>query len=228
MAGRWPDEPAWLLVGLAGALLFGAVAEDVLEHGPEEELVHLDSAAAHVAQQVGGASRAVLGDVSWLGSVAVMAPLFTAIVVLLWWRGRRHAAWRVAVLVLVLQTVVAAAKLLVARPRPADAGLLELAGSFPSGHTATAALLACVVVWLIRRGHRHRATLGLVAVGLAWVLLIGVSRLALGVHYLTDILAGFGLGLAVGGLGLALPEAWFTRSPRTPRSARARPARASP
>lgn len=67
--------------------------------------------------------------------------------------------------------------------------------SFPSGHAMTSLVFASVLMLLLRlelRGRRER-TLWTVAI-LLWILLIGASRVYLGVHYPTDILGGWSLG----------------------------------
>jgi YegS/Rv2252/BmrU family lipid kinase len=91
-------------------------------------------------------------------------------------------------------------KLAFRRPRPPwDEPLYEIVGfSFPSGHAAGAGLLSTVgillTIILTRRGLRRRLLIT------AWVLLglvIGVDRIILGVHYISDVVAGLCLGMAV-------------------------------
>ena len=88
------------------------------------------------------------------------------------------------------------------RPRPADAEASLRAFikpsdrfSFPSGHTAAAALMATLVAV-------HYPALTALAVPLA--VLIGLSRVVLGVHFPTDILAGAVLGSLCAGMSLVL------------------------
>ncbi|OMC20139.1 phosphatase PAP2 family protein [Mycobacterium colombiense] len=88
----------------------------------------------------------------------------------------------------------AAAKALVNRPRPATMLVAAPSTSFPSGHAleAMAALLAvlCFFFPMMSRLHRRIAS-AVVAVAL---LTVGVSRVALNVHYPSDVLAGWSLG----------------------------------
>ena len=105
------------------------------------------------------------------------------------------------------------AKVIADRPRP----YLVMAGailrqhpahgtSFPSSHTAVALAVAIALVPFLARP--------LAAVGIAYAVLAGWSRVYLGVHYPLDILAGAGLGMAVGGAVLLALRALLRRTGR--------------
>jgi undecaprenyl-diphosphatase len=113
------------------------------------------------------------------------------------------------------------AKDFVARPRPDDPVVQAYGYSFPSGHAFTSTVsygLLAIVAWrsdlplIVRRL--------IVAAAVVLVCLIGCSRIALGVHYPTDVVAGWLGGIAVLCLVLAAITIWSARS----RSMRARPA----
>lgn len=103
----------------------------------------------------------------------------------------------------VLAALVLAIKFSVRRARPAgEWGLLYRSTdphSFPSGHAARAFLLAVVVTGL---GPAWLAVLLWV-----WAPLVALSRVAMGVHYLSDVLAGMALGLVMGLVALAVHPA---------------------
>jgi len=88
-------------------------------------------------------------------------------------------------------------------PAVLEAGSFNLIGpghrkaSFPSGHTVTAAIFFGVLVYFVRSG-LARASLILTAVA------VGLSRIALGVHWPVDVAAGFAGGLAAAWLGILL------------------------
>ena len=91
-------------------------------------------------------------------------------------------------------------KAIVMRPRPdAEMFLIEQGGwSFPSGHAITSMFFFGMLIWLIRRNMTNHRTADVLTVLLAIpMLLIGVSRVYLGVHYPTDVLAGWCLGVLV-------------------------------
>lgn len=96
--------------------------------------------------------------------------------------------------------VNAGLKQVVARVRPEllDAGIAASGFSFPSGHAMLSAVaygILAVVLWRSRLARGYRGTA--VAVLMALILLIGLSRVYLGAHYPTDVLAGWAAGSLV-------------------------------
>lgn len=86
-------------------------------------------------------------------------------------------------------------KILVARPRPGGSipSIIESSYSFPSGHAAGSMALYGFIAFLLFRAYpRHKKLIGVVVAGI--ILSIGFSRLYLGVHFLSDVLAGYVLG----------------------------------
>lgn len=123
-----------------------------------------------------------------------------AAAIVLWRRGARSAALWAAVTMLAGTLLGGALKLLVSRARPAlDHPVTVASGfSFPSGHALNASLgvcVLCVLLWrpLDRRGGHAL----LVAVGLLLVVLTGLDRLLLGVHFPSDVAAGWVVGALV-------------------------------
>jgi len=91
-------------------------------------------------------------------------------------------------------------KAIVMRPRPDQVMfLIEQGGwSFPSGHSITSMFFYGMAIWLIRRNVTDPRLANILTVLLAIpMVLIGVSRVYLGVHYPTDVLAGWCLGVLV-------------------------------
>ena len=117
------------------------------------------------------------------------------------WRG--DAAWRqwagqIFLSIACLAVIVLTLKLLVRRRRPpGEWGAIYRSTdphSFPSGHAARAAMLA---VLLFAWGPSWAGPLAVV-----WAPLVSLARVALGVHYLSDIAAGGILGLAAGAIAV--------------------------
>ena len=160
--------------------------------------------------------------VTTLGSSAVVLLLAAICAVAL--AARRH--WpEVAVLIVGLAIVyigVHELKAAVDRPRPAG-GLVDAGGSaFPSGHAAYSTFyvwLAVTIVMRLRPGMTRGALV--VTGGIALAALVGLSRVYLGVHYMSDVNAGWALGAAAFSFCAAVALVITTlgsvrRTPRTP------------
>ncbi len=90
-----------------------------------------------------------------------------------------------------------AMKAAVDRPRPPESLRLVTVGSasYPSGHTAIATAVAASMIVAAWRSRRIALRHGAVALLVALPVVVGLSRLALGVHWLTDVIGGALLGL---------------------------------
>jgi undecaprenyl-diphosphatase len=128
-----------------------------------------------------------------LGYYWVVVPLL-AVSVLVFYLG----GWRLSAVLLFVSTVgsfmlTTVLKAVFERSRPdlIDSGYTATFYSFPSGHATVAAGFYGALTLVVAYRLRGPARWGVVAFGVALVLLIGFSRLYLGVHYPTDVLAGF-------------------------------------
>lgn len=99
------------------------------------------------------------------------------------------------VLVVVLNQLL---KFLVQRPRPEGIGLVPETGfSFPSGHSMVAMAFFGLLVWLIWHYERDRTMRIVCCAALsAAIVMVGASRIYLGVHYASDVIGGFCVSLA--------------------------------
>lgn len=124
-------------------------------------------------------------------SIAVLWAVVTAFA-----PGKR-AGWCTAtnlVLALALNQVL---KAIVQRPRPDGFRLAEASGfSFPSGHSMVAMAFFGLLIWFVWRYEKDNIRRVLLVIALcAIIAMIGISRVYLGVHYASDVLAGFCLSL---------------------------------
>ena len=197
----WPSRPprvprAWaagLLAGL-GMVLFGASAL-LIKAGATS----WDARLFRTLNEVPPAAASVLTPLSQLFRPAGISAVVLLTVVYLLARNRSIlpivAAAAAAGAAFVLANV---AKVIANRPRP----YLAMAGavlrqspahgtSFPSSHTAVTLAVAIALVPFLARP--------LAAAGIGYAVLVGWSRVYLGVHYPVDVLAGAGIGMAVGG-----------------------------
>jgi undecaprenyl-diphosphatase len=201
------------LFGAAIALVaipFATLLFEVLLRGP---VVRLDARMANTLNDVvagRGWAVAALETISWAGRVPfLVAVVVGALLHLLRRRQRRLAVFLVLTSFggSILDTVVKAA---VNRPRPVvDHPVATALGkSFPSGHAMSSLItygaLLLVYLPLVPPARRHATSAGVVVL----VLAIGASRLLLGVHFLSDVLGGWILGLAWLLAAVAAFETW--------------------
>ena len=131
-----------------------------------------------------------------IGSFYVLVPAAAVTAVLLYLRRRRMRVALLLVMVFGGRLLVELIKILVDRQRPGISPHLEAVHSmsFPSGHTANATITWLAIALLIPVPHRLRPVL--VGIGLAVALQVGWSRVALGVHWPSDVIGGWAFGLA--------------------------------
>ncbi len=184
-------------------LLFGGLIEDVVTADP---IVALDHSVAEVVAAVRTpvwifASTWISGLEAWPVVLATLA----AAAVWFWRSGRR--AYLLPLLVSVVGSTAFAflGKIAVHRARPPEAVVGVLSYAFPSAHATLAVSLYGVLAYVWIRGPRSWPAR--VNVFFLWVLLgllMGASRIVLGVHYLSDVLGGYLLG----GLWLLVAVVW--------------------
>lgn len=111
---------------------------------------------------------------------------------------------------LVYQTI----KRLVQRPRPEVVHLVAEHGfSFPSGHSITSMVFYGLAIWLVWRNIKNRTVAWVLTVLLAIpMFLVGPTRIYLGVHYPTDVLAAWCLGFSIIVLAVEIIEYLSLRS----------------
>jgi phosphatidylinositol-3-phosphatase len=189
---------AALAASLLGLILVGALAGGLLRQAGPTGLVDQPAASFVVAHRQGWLTG-VMRLVTDLGAAGVLVPL--VLTAGLAWRWRR-GTWRPLALlagaVAGAWVVQVAVKQLVERPRPPAALAVSHATgfAFPSGHATDAAAVYGMLAVLLARSGRGAARVAAWAGAAALIALVGLSRLYLGVHWLSDVVAGAGLGIA--------------------------------
>jgi undecaprenyl-diphosphatase len=185
---------AWLFAELAGAVGDGDA------HAFDERLLMFFRVAGDPSDPIGGvAIEEAVRDLTALGGV-LLTTLVTVIAVAYFVIDRRpRAGLFVAGAVISGVGVVFLLKGGFDRPRPdLVAHQMEaLSASFPSGHAATSALVYLTIAALVARGLWRRAhKVFVLSLAIFVVVGVGLSRVYLGVHWPTDVLAGWVVGAA--------------------------------
>lgn len=188
-----------LLAGLvlltAGAWIFGWMAEDLAEGDTKVD----DRLANWLHEHATPGWTRFFENVTLIGNFPVLLAVTVAAAALLW-RRRRIAELQLLLLAFVgAEVITLGLKLGFRRERPFFPDPLSSEGtySFPSGHACVSlAVYGTLGYILARRAATRRAQIAVLAGAAILVLLIGFSRLYLGVHFLSDVIAGYSIGLA--------------------------------
>jgi undecaprenyl-diphosphatase len=185
---------AWLAAGLASsAFVIWAFTElvDVVVEGDSRAF---DKAALlWIHSTFPGWLDGPMRIVTALGYYWFVLALLVAVVILFYRRG-----WKLSAMLLLVSTAGSAVLTTVlkgvfqrARPELFDSGYHASFYSFPSGHATVAVGLYGMLTLVLAYHLRGAARWAVVGLGISVVLLIGFSRLYLGVHYPTDVVAGY-------------------------------------
>ena len=204
-----------IVVGLAALIAVLVILGFVAEAIRQQEVFLLDTTATPFLHGIQSPFMdALMNTLTTIGSSFVIVPLFVVGVILLARKRRFGAATFLGVATAGGVIIEYSMKLVFARPRPQLAwATVQPDYSFPSGHTLNSAVFyvaLALIIWSIF-GHR----VGVVAMTLAVVLTIGVgiSRIYLGYHYLTDVVGGILAGTAwllVVGFAFRLRPKWWS------------------
>lgn len=189
---RW-----WALAfALLSLTLFGALANEMLE----AETQPLDFWALHAAQQWRVSHpliESVMRDLSGVGSTVVLTLMTVLAAGYLWVRAQRARAAAMAVAMASGAVAVSVLKYSFgrARPDPALAAFLQDGFSFPSGHASMSAVFFLTVGGLLAQAQdRLQVRVYLIAASALITGLIGISRVLLGAHWISDVVGGWAFG----------------------------------
>lgn len=186
--------------------LFGYLAEDVAS----KEIFLFDAPTLlYLHQNASPAWDTAMGVFSTIGSARVLVPFNTIIFLLLLFKKelRRASFWGMTVCGAALMNLMAKHAFARARPDLWISILPETTFSFPSGHAMQSMAVACGLIALLWNT-RWRMPMTIWAA--LFVFAVGLSRVYLGVHYPSDILAGWAASLA---WVIGLHAAFFYRHP---------------
>jgi len=185
-------------LAVLGVLTLAMSAVKVIEDVVAQESGPVDTALMwFVREHVPAALNGFFGAVTWSGSARALVPASVVAVVALLAARRRFEALLMGSSMVTATLLVYALKALVGRARPA---LWQTdwywGSSFPSGHTLSSAAFATAATLCLARLWPRSATPATV-VALAWTGLVALSRLVLGVHWPSDVLAALCLGVFI-------------------------------
>jgi undecaprenyl-diphosphatase len=198
----WRGRAFYVLVGLAGLLAWGfaSVADEVMEGGTKP----FDDAVTALFRELGHPTdpwgpvwlEEAVRDITALGSVSVLALVVIASVVYLLFAGKPRTAVFVATSVVGGTVLSTALKAGFNRPRPdVEAVARVFTSSFPSGHAMLSAVTYLTLGLLLAESSPSRYLKAYCFdLGISLALLVRISRIYIGVHFPTDVVAGWCVG----------------------------------
>ena len=189
-----------LIVGSLFALV-ASITVAVTQFGHVNELDAEASAEAqeHMTHESAGWAEQLANLASTKTALAVTIVGALILLMTRHWRG----AIALALVYPVTQGAVQLVKVIVERPRPeANSTVAEASGfSFPSAHSATSVAVYATIAFILIRASRHgHSRVAVASLAAALVLGVGFSRVLLGAHYPTDVLAGWTFGALLASL----------------------------
>jgi undecaprenyl-diphosphatase len=195
---KWKLSGTLLLVGFGAALVVTVGLVKIHDEILEASFRYWDQA---IQSWVHGLARPMLTQVmlglSWIGSTYALVPAVAMAAGLLWWRRMKNDAVLVVAAALGGVALNEVMKLYFKRLRPdlPWAFVHEQSFSFPSGHSVLAIVMYGIIVYkTLDKLHSRWARTALMVAAFLMVVGIGVSRVYLGVHYPSDVAAGYFVG----------------------------------
>ncbi|HEV8254776.1 MAG TPA: phosphatase PAP2 family protein [Vicinamibacteria bacterium] len=213
---RWLSPEGYLgihlAVGFVLALLagiaFGAIADEVAE---THDVLRADARAHQVVTHiVSPRLTPLVVALTFMGSPQVVTVLSVLVITWLLIARSHRRLYAFAAAVLGSAVLTQALKAYFQRARPSSPLVLAHGYSFPSGHSMAAMTFYGTLAYVIYFSDKRHLKLRLAAVAACALMVgaIGLSRVYLGVHYFTDVVAGYAGGLCWASVCMSGTEAW--------------------
>lgn len=181
----------WIICFLA-LFLFFVITHTILN----KEILNIDTSIFKIVRSVESPIFTTFFKlITQLASLPVFLILCLSILLFL---KKKIYFWIIAINLVNITVLNSILKLIFKRPRPLDIALITETGfSFPSGHSMASMAFYGLLIYLIHQSNlKKNQKKGLTILLGVIIMLIGISRIYLGVHYASDVIAGFSLTLA--------------------------------
>lgn len=177
----------WIALFLCLVLVIG-IGEDVLD----KEIAKLDITGYNLISKylISDSVTPIARGITQLGGAIFLIVLAIILSITIKNKKTGILIWANLVISTLLNQIL---KYIVQRPRPTEFRIIDESGySFPSGHSMVSAAFYGFLIYLIYKNVKNKYwKWGLITVLSLLIILIGTSRIYLGVHYTSDVLAGF-------------------------------------
>ncbi len=180
---------------LASMFAFAVLAHEIVFENEDK----FDYRVAEFLQsRVDGQLISFMRIITFFGSTYFLLPAYVMLVAWLFFKHQKREAINIIIIAVSSEVVLFALKATYQRIRPDLPILRSLKTySFPSGHALSSFIFCSILAYLVWESGLRRAYKGII-ISLLLVLsvLVGISRIILRMHYATDVIAGFCLGIA--------------------------------
>lgn len=172
-------------------IVFAVILLEIVENLFQNEIHIFDDTVYHyVSKLINPTMTVITKIITTIGSAYIIIPVW--IIAIIAFRKRKEAKYIFVNLGLIF-IVNQLLKMIIARPRPEGYRIIEEAGySFPSGHSMVSMAFYGLFIYLIYANVKNKYLKWASIIALmVMIALIGLSRIYLGVHYASDVIAGF-------------------------------------
>jgi len=184
------------VVGLASCLLIGFILAWLFQEVLEREALAFDSSWLYWLHGYANPSLdAVMLTITQLADASVVIVIVAVTLGILWWQNHREEAKFFALACLGALILNTGLKLFFTKPRPhiIPSLIAETSFSFPSGHALGGFVMYGFLAYLLS-AHFPKFSKLIYILAVLTIAFIGLSRMYIGVHWPTDIIAGYGIG----------------------------------
>ena len=174
-------------------ILFLALAEDVFNH----EIMNGDVIGYKIISTylIRDSLTPIFKIITWFGSATCLILLT---IILFFTIKNKKVGLLISANLIIITILNQALKIIVQRPRPTEYRIINEAGySFPSGHSMVSMAFYGFLIYLIYKNIKNKyLKISLIVILSLLIVMIGISRIYLGVHYTSDVCAGFLVSLS--------------------------------
>lgn len=197
-----PDNPRSVLIVLFAAIVFTgviALANLALRAASGNAVSNMDVSIASLMRESRNApADEIMTIITMMGDTLVMTALAVAILVWLVWHKAYRAAWAAGIAIVAAKCFELAVKYGIQRARPMELSYSGASAfSFPSGHATMAAVIFGILAVLVSHSMGRWGRALVYATCAVLVVAIAYSRVYLGAHWFSDVLAGLLFGVVM-------------------------------
>ncbi|MEK6859953.1 MAG: phosphatase PAP2 family protein [Nanoarchaeota archaeon] len=160
-------------------------------------LINLDSYVNSI-KFISDNITAISTIISFIFDIKSIIIISILISVFLWFKDSKKDSILFTSAMIINAGIIFIAKNLMQRQRPLNQTITETGFSFPSGHATTAMIFFGLLAYLVfKKSKSQILKISTICISVFMILFIGFTRIYLKVHWLTDVLAGFALGLFI-------------------------------